>query len=104
MPIGETSLDDWNWVLSINLWGPIHGCHVFAPILREARYGGIINVAAEYLGWTRAAAAVRVNDTGERLRTVLDRADRLGVVPHVAADRLAQELIVAGPVGAAEAA
>jgi NAD(P)-dependent dehydrogenase (short-subunit alcohol dehydrogenase family) len=42
-PIGEVSLDDWNWVLGINLWGPIHGCHVFAPILREAGYGGIIN-------------------------------------------------------------
>ena len=23
-------------MLGINLWGPIHGCHVFAPILREA--------------------------------------------------------------------
>jgi NAD(P)-dependent dehydrogenase (short-subunit alcohol dehydrogenase family) len=44
--IGETEIDDWNWVLGINLWGPIHGCHVFAPILREARYGGIINVAS----------------------------------------------------------
>src|SRR4029079_9251616 len=30
----------------INLWGPIHGCHVFAPILREAGYGGILNIAA----------------------------------------------------------
>ena len=36
LPIGEMSLDDWQWVLGINLWGPIHGCHVFAPILREA--------------------------------------------------------------------
>lgn len=44
--IGETEIDDWNWVLGINLWGPIHGCHVFAPILREAGYGGIINVAS----------------------------------------------------------
>lgn len=26
--------------------GPIHGCHVFAPILRAAGYGGIINVAS----------------------------------------------------------
>ena len=34
--IGETEIDDWHWVLGINLWGPIHGCHVFAPILREA--------------------------------------------------------------------
>ena len=39
-PIGEVSLEDWNWVLSINLWGPIHGCHVFAPILREAGSSG----------------------------------------------------------------
>ncbi len=31
LPIGEMSLDDWQWVLDINLWGPIHGCHVFAP-------------------------------------------------------------------------
>jgi NAD(P)-dependent dehydrogenase (short-subunit alcohol dehydrogenase family) len=48
--IGETEIDDWNWVLGINLWGPIHGCHVFAPILKEAacsgQLGGIINVAS----------------------------------------------------------
>src|ERR1700739_933626 len=49
-PIGELPLDDWHWVLGINLWGPIHGCHVFAPILRSAepsnRPRGIINVAS----------------------------------------------------------
>jgi NAD(P)-dependent dehydrogenase (short-subunit alcohol dehydrogenase family) len=44
--VGDADLDDWNWVLCINLWGPIHGCHVFSPILREAGYGGIINVAS----------------------------------------------------------
>ena len=49
-PIGELPLDDWHWVLGINLWGPIHGCHVFAPILRSAEPSniprGIINVAS----------------------------------------------------------
>jgi NAD(P)-dependent dehydrogenase (short-subunit alcohol dehydrogenase family) len=45
-PIGETPLDDWAWTLGINLWGAIHGCHVFVPILREAGFGGIINVAS----------------------------------------------------------
>jgi NAD(P)-dependent dehydrogenase (short-subunit alcohol dehydrogenase family) len=44
--IGEADIDDWNWLLGINLWGPIHGCHVFTPILKEAGYGGIINVAS----------------------------------------------------------
>jgi NAD(P)-dependent dehydrogenase (short-subunit alcohol dehydrogenase family) len=45
-PIGEAPLDDWSWTLGINLWGAIHGCHVFVPLLREAGFGGIINVAS----------------------------------------------------------
>ncbi|OBG82909.1 SDR family oxidoreductase [Mycobacterium sp. E3305] len=46
--IGDTPLDDWAWTIGINLWGPIHGCHVFAPILREPSPAprGIINVAS----------------------------------------------------------
>ena len=62
------SLSDWEWVLDINLWGPIHGCHVFTPILREAGYGGIINVAsaaallsvwAMLAAWSSSAVATR---------------------------------------------
>jgi NAD(P)-dependent dehydrogenase (short-subunit alcohol dehydrogenase family) len=64
-PIGETSLDDWGWVLSINLWGPINGCHVFTPILREAGYGGIINVAsAAAFGAAPGMAAYNVSKAG----------------------------------------
>jgi NAD(P)-dependent dehydrogenase (short-subunit alcohol dehydrogenase family) len=48
--IGDVTLDDWAWTLGVNLWGPIHGCHVFTPILREAGSSnaprGIINVAS----------------------------------------------------------
>lgn len=48
--IGDVPLDDWAWTLGVNLWGPIHGCHVFTPILREAGpshgHRGIINVAS----------------------------------------------------------
>jgi NAD(P)-dependent dehydrogenase (short-subunit alcohol dehydrogenase family) len=64
--IGEADLDDWNWVLGINLWGPIHGCHVFAPILREAdRPGGIINVAsAAAFGAAPGMAAYNVSKAG----------------------------------------
>ena len=64
-PIGETSLDDWDWVLSINLWGPINGCHVFTPILRDACYGGIINVAsAAAFGAAPGMAAYNVSKAG----------------------------------------
>jgi NAD(P)-dependent dehydrogenase (short-subunit alcohol dehydrogenase family) len=63
--IGDADLDDWNWVLGINLWGPIHGCHVFAPILRETGYGGIINVAsAAAFGAAPGMAAYNVSKAG----------------------------------------
>jgi short-subunit dehydrogenase len=44
--IGEISMDDWKWVMNVNLWGVIHGCHVFAPRLRALGRGGMINVAS----------------------------------------------------------
>ena len=64
--IGESALSDWEWVLNINLWGPIHGCHVFAPILREAgRPAGIINVAsAAAFGAAPGMAAYNVSKAG----------------------------------------
>src|SRR5690606_16129503 len=45
-PIGDVPLDDWRWCMNVNLWGVIHGCHYFAPKLRDLGYGGIINVAS----------------------------------------------------------
>jgi NAD(P)-dependent dehydrogenase (short-subunit alcohol dehydrogenase family) len=68
-PIGQADLEDWKWVLGINLWGPIHGCHVFAPILREAgcadRSRGIINVAsAAAFGAAPNMAAYNVSKAG----------------------------------------
>jgi NAD(P)-dependent dehydrogenase (short-subunit alcohol dehydrogenase family) len=64
--IGEVEMSDWNWVLGINLWGPIHGCQVFTPILREAgRPGGIVNVAsAAAFGAAPGMAAYNVSKAG----------------------------------------
>lgn len=44
--VGETALEDWRRTIDVNLWGVIHGCHVFAPMLRAVGRGGIINVAS----------------------------------------------------------
>ena len=68
--IGDAPIDDWRWTLGINLWGPIHGCHVFAPILREAARkdgtaSGIINVAsAASFGAAPRMAAYNVSKAG----------------------------------------
>lgn len=43
----DTSLDDIDWILGINLRGVIHGCHFFAPNMVEAKRGGhIVNVSS----------------------------------------------------------
>jgi NAD(P)-dependent dehydrogenase (short-subunit alcohol dehydrogenase family) len=42
----ETTLEDWEWILSINLWGVIHGCHFFAPAMARRGCGHIVNVAS----------------------------------------------------------
>ena len=68
-PIGELPIEDWQWGLGINLWGPIHGCHVFAPILRTADPSnaprGIINVAsAAAFGAAPSMAAYNVSKAG----------------------------------------
>jgi NAD(P)-dependent dehydrogenase (short-subunit alcohol dehydrogenase family) len=44
--IGEVSLEDWRWMLSVNLWGVIHGCHAFVPRLRRQGRGHVLNVAS----------------------------------------------------------
>jgi NAD(P)-dependent dehydrogenase (short-subunit alcohol dehydrogenase family) len=67
--IGDVSLDDWVWTLGVNLWGPIHSCHVFTPILREAGPSpaprGIINVAsAAAFGSAPGMAAYNVSKAG----------------------------------------
>ncbi|HEY1280605.1 MAG TPA: SDR family NAD(P)-dependent oxidoreductase [Acidimicrobiales bacterium] len=45
--IRECSLDDWNWVLGVNLWGVVHGVHAFLPLLLANPDGGhIVNTAS----------------------------------------------------------
>jgi NAD(P)-dependent dehydrogenase (short-subunit alcohol dehydrogenase family) len=35
VPIWENTLNDWKWVIGVNLWGVIHGVRVFVPIMLE---------------------------------------------------------------------
>jgi leucine dehydrogenase len=66
--------------------------------------GGIINVCAEYLGWSITEVEARVMSTGQRLGEVLDHSDRHGLLPHRAADRLARAVMSAGRTEPAAAA
>jgi NADP-dependent 3-hydroxy acid dehydrogenase YdfG len=43
----DTSLDDWDWLLGVNLRGVVHGCHFFVPKMVERGVGGqVINISS----------------------------------------------------------
>jgi NAD(P)-dependent dehydrogenase (short-subunit alcohol dehydrogenase family) len=46
-PIASLTLDDWHWIVGVNLWGVIHGVTTFLPILERNTDGGhIVNTAS----------------------------------------------------------
>src|SRR5262245_29063656 len=52
----HTSLDDWNWIVSINLMGVVHGCHYFIPaMVARGRGGHVVNIASS-AGYTASGA------------------------------------------------
>ena len=45
--LADLTLDDWQWIVGVNLWGVIHGVHHFLPILKRNQEGGhIVNTAS----------------------------------------------------------
>jgi NAD(P)-dependent dehydrogenase (short-subunit alcohol dehydrogenase family) len=75
--LAEQTIDDWRWVLGVNLWGVIHGVHTFVPIMRaQGTPGHVVNTASvagllsgiPYLG-PYAVSKVGVVSISETLRT-----------------------------------
>ncbi len=44
--IHQVALEDWEWILDVNVWGVINGIHHFLPVLLEQDHGHIVNTAA----------------------------------------------------------
>src|SRR4051812_26848519 len=43
----ETELTDWDWIVSINILGVVHGCHFFVPKMVERGTGGhVVNLSS----------------------------------------------------------
>ncbi len=42
----DIPLDVWEWVLGVDLWGVIHGCRTFLPILLEQEEAHIVNTSS----------------------------------------------------------
>lgn len=45
--LSDVTIEDWRWLIGVNLWGVIHGVHTFLPILEANADGGhIVNTAS----------------------------------------------------------
>ena len=42
------SLEDFEWLMSINFWGVVYGCKTFLPVLREQERAHIINLSSVF--------------------------------------------------------
>ena len=46
-PAWANTLDDWNWIMGVNLWGVIHGVRTFLPIMLEhGEEGHVVNTSS----------------------------------------------------------
>lgn len=45
-PFVSYSLDNWAWMIGVNLMGVVHGCHFFVPELQKQKSGHVINIAS----------------------------------------------------------
>jgi NAD(P)-dependent dehydrogenase (short-subunit alcohol dehydrogenase family) len=112
-PIGRVEEVDWDaWVraVEINLFGTVLMCRAVIPLMRERRYGKIINISGggataplpRFSAYAAAkAAVVRLTETfAEELR---DRGVSVNAIaPGALNTRLLDEVLAAGPEKAGE--
>jgi NAD(P)-dependent dehydrogenase (short-subunit alcohol dehydrogenase family) len=44
--VGRAPIADWHWVIDVNMWGMIHGCHAIVPHMKARGRGHILNVSS----------------------------------------------------------
>lgn len=49
-PIAEMKHSDWEWIIRVDLWGPIHGVEAFLPRMIEQGQGGHILFTSSFAG------------------------------------------------------
>lgn len=83
-PFEVESLDDLRWIVDVNVWGVVHGCHAFLPTLRQADEAHIVNLSSMVgllgLGQNASYALTKgaVRSFSESLRNEL-ASSRIGV-------------------------
>ncbi|HEY2677930.1 MAG TPA: SDR family NAD(P)-dependent oxidoreductase [Steroidobacteraceae bacterium] len=77
----ESSFDDWDWVLGVNLHGPINGVMTFVPGMVKAGKGGYIVNTASMAAFLAAGVPAIYNTTKFAVRG-LSESLRASLAPH----------------------
>jgi NAD(P)-dependent dehydrogenase (short-subunit alcohol dehydrogenase family) len=79
--IEDSSYDDWDWVMGVNLHGPINGVMTFAPRMIAAGNGGYIVNTASMAGFLSAGKPGIYNTTKFAVRGMSESL-RASLAPH----------------------
>jgi NAD(P)-dependent dehydrogenase (short-subunit alcohol dehydrogenase family) len=79
--IEDSSYDDWDWVMGVNLHGPINGVMTFAPRMIAAGKGGYIVNTASMAGLLAAGVPGIYNTTKFAVRGMSESL-RASLAPH----------------------
>ena len=44
--IADARIEDFQWLMSINFWGVVHGTQAFLPLLKRAGEGHVVNISS----------------------------------------------------------
>ncbi|MEO7247150.1 MAG: SDR family NAD(P)-dependent oxidoreductase, partial [Novosphingobium sp.] len=80
-PIEESSWSDWDWVMGVNLNGPINGVMTFVPRMIAHGHGGYIVNTASMAGWLASGSPGIYNTTKFAVRG-LSESLRYSLAPH----------------------
>lgn len=79
--IENSSYSDWDWVMGVNLNGPINGVMTFVPRMIEAGGGGYIVNTASMAGWLSSGSPGIYNTTKFAVRGMSESL-RASLAPH----------------------
>lgn len=86
-PLEKTSLDDWHWIIDINLMGIVRSAQVFTPFFREQGHGTYLNIAS-MAGFLYLPNAGAYNATKAAVvalsETMMLELESAGIATHVA--------------------
>ena len=76
----DTTLDDWDWIVDVNLKGVVHGCHFFLPQMVERGRGHVVNLSSA-AGYYATPTLVAYSATKFAVRG-MSQAMREELAPH----------------------